>query len=1331
MLGFLRAFVFFLLIVLFRAVFSQPFVPIGLQSGFSEVENNNGIAVADFDQDNDLDVFIVGRWDYAEKASVPSKLFRNDGDGTFSDVTAHSGINGNVDYTHLQVPGNSGFGNKISASWGDYDNDGFPDLFLTSALKWQLYHNNGDGSFEDVTGAAGFPSSHSCHSVEALWFDYNNDSHLDLYLTSVYFCQNELYRNNGDGTFTNVTSATRLNELGISAWMAIPWDVNDDGFQDLYVAVDFEGDNHLLINQDGNSFIDKAIDFQLTDPGRFNMGIAQGDFNLDGLMDLYLTSVDNSSLYQKIEGYNYQNMAQTLNVDSTGWGWGCQFEDFDHDLDQDLVVINGFSRFENNQFYENQLDRGLLEFVDKADEYGMDEPSKANSIATFDYDNDGDLDIMIGRRDAKIEFFENQVMQNSSALEANWVKIDLVGTNSNRDAIGATVEVYLGELKLIKYKHGSTLMAQNQIPVHFGLGAFDSMDSVVINWPSGFRQSYDDIPSNSFIRITEGENYQIIKQVIRKIPGCTDPESCSYDSLATVDDGSCDYLESSSISGSSTVALLSRENYSYEGSDLSEYKWNVTNGHILDGQGSSSITVEWGLSSSGTVTVQEKAGCVGVPVTMNVSISAENIPSNISVARLWNEALLAAIREDYARPTVHARNLFHTSVAMYDTWAIFSEEADTYLIGNHLNNYYNDFDGYKSESKTKENLEKAISYAAYRLLTHRFRNSPNHEETQKRLDELMTMLGYNLTYSSKDYSEGDAAALGNFIGQSIIDYGLIDGANEVEQYENQYYHPVNEALVPDLPGNPGLVDPNRWQPLQLEVYIDQAGNLISGSTPDFIGPEWGSVWPFAMEKSEAEVHSRSGDSYWVYHDPGKPPLLGNSYDDSGRWDLYKWNFSMVSVWGSHLDPGDGVKWDISPASLGNIAFDALPTDPKDYLDFYDFSDGGDIGKGRSLNPIIDKPYEPQFVPRGDYTRVLAEFWADGPDSETPPGHWYVLLNYVNDHPQFKKKFRGLGTELDPLEWDVKAYFILGGAMHDAAISAWSIKGWYDYIRPVSAIRYMADQGQSGDATKDNFSLDGLPLIEGLIEIVEDGDALAGFENEHVGKIKLYTWRGHDYVANPVTDQAGVGWILAENWWPYQRPSFVTPPFAGYVSGHSTYSRAAAEVLTLLTGSEYFPGGLGEFIARKNEFLVFEEGPSEDVILQWATYRDASDQCSLSRIWGGIHPPADDIPGRLIGAAIGKNAFEFGEQFFYGNLLSTQEHSLVRIYPNPASDGLINITNSQIDHEFTIKDLSGRQVPIIEKKFDPITKTTILKFSEKQKGVFILTSAGKSWKLILE
>jgi len=227
--------------------------------------------------------------------------------------------------------------------------------------------------------------------------------------------------------------------------------------------------------------------------------------------------------------------------------------------------------------------------------------------------------------------------------------------------------------------------------------------------------------------------------------------------------------------------------------------------------------------------------------------------------------------------------------------------------------------------------------------------------------------------------------------------------------------------------------------------------------------------------------------------------------------------------------------------------------------------------------------------------------------------------------------------------------VLAGAMHDSAIAAWGIKGWYDYIRPLSAIRAMGDLGQSSDPNTMPYHVDGLSLVPGYIELVGVGDPLAGVNDEHVGKIKLYAWRGPDYILNPRIHQAGVDWILAENWRPYQRPSFVTPPFAGYVSGHSTYSRAGAEVLTGLTGSEYFPGGMSGFEILADEFLVFEDGPSVSMTLQWATYRDASDQCSLSRIWGGIHPPADDIPGRLIGEQIGINAFDLATNYFDGAL----------------------------------------------------------------------------------
>lgn len=668
---------------------------------------------------------------------------------------------------------------------------------------------------------------------------------------------------------------------------------------------------------------------------------------------------------------------------------------------------------------------------------------------------------------------------------------------------------------------------------------------------------------------------------------------------------------------------------------------------------------------------------------------AQDAAAEHSVARLWNEALLQSIREDYARPTVHARNLYHLSVAMYDAWAVYDPVASPVLLGRTVRGFTCPMPGVPFATDVQEARKEAISFAAFELLRHRFQRSPGASAAMQRYDDLMDELGYDPVQEAGS----DAGTLGRYIADCLIEFGHQDGANEQNSYENRYYEPVNPPLAPALPGNPDIVDPNRWQPLFLDLFIDQAGNPIPFNVPEFLSPEWGEVVPFSLSAEDLTFHRRDGYDYWVYHDPGPPPAL-DPVSGGGMSEFYRWGFTLVAVWSSHLDPTDGVTWDISPASLGNVQ-EFLPVES--YHRFYDLTGGGDTGRGRRRNPVTGEPYNAQIVSRGDYTRVLAEFWADGPDSETPPGHWFTILNQVNDHPMLEKRYRGEGEVLGELEWDVKAYLALGGAMHDVAIASWAVKGRYDYIRPVSAIRYMASKGQSSDEHASDYDPAGLPLIEGYVERVEPGDPLAGAENEHVGKFKLYAWRGPDYVEDPAVDEAGVGWILAENWWPYQRPSFVTPPFAGYVSGHSTYSRAAAEVLTLMTGDEYFPGGVGRFEAPRNEFLVFEEGPSEDVVLEWATYRDASDQCSLSRIWGGIHPPADDIPGRKMGIIIGPQAFAKADSFFSGTAVTTEDRprapeAPLSVYPNPArADAGWTLSLPGGSHSVAMYDVAGRRV----------------------------------------
>ena len=647
---------------------------------------------------------------------------------------------------------------------------------------------------------------------------------------------------------------------------------------------------------------------------------------------------------------------------------------------------------------------------------------------------------------------------------------------------------------------------------------------------------------------------------------------------------------------------------------------------------------------------------------------SQNSISQHSIARQWNEKILEAIRKDFARPTVHARNLFHTSILMYDSWAIFDDTAQTVFLGTTLGDFTTNYNPISTPTNNDTATKEIMSYAVFRLLNHRFSNSPNATETLNNLESFFTSLGYDKNITTTDYSNGSYAALGNYMAQKMIEFGMQDGANEINSYENRYYESANNPLVLQVYQDNDFIDPNKWQPLAFDVFIDQSGNPFPINTPDFLSPEWGEVVPFALKNTDLEILNNNFDSY-IYNNPGPPVYIQESNED-GIDDPYKWHFALVISWSAHLDPNDDIFIDISPGSIGNVDISKFPETFDDYKRFYDFKKGGDIGEGHSLNPITNLPYDENLVKRADYARVLAEFWADGPDSETPPGHWFTILNYVSDHPQSKKTFGNNNTELPIIEWDVKSYLTLAGAMHDAAINTWGIKGYYDYIRPISAIRYMAAKGQSSDANKPSYNAHGLPLINNLIEIIEEGDPLAGNNNQHVGKIKVKSWKGPDYITNPDTDLAGVDWILGTHWWPYQRPSFVTPPFAGYLSGHSTFSRAASEVLTLITNDAFFPGGMGTFDVTQNDFLVFEEGPTESFTLQWATYRDASDQTSLSRIWGGIHPPIDDIKGRIIGDKIGKDAFLHSSKFFNGTLhVSNNEFDNFLMYPNPTNNFL--------------------------------------------------------------
>ncbi len=574
-----------------------------------------------------------------------------------------------------------------------------------------------------------------------------------------------------------------------------------------------------------------------------------------------------------------------------------------------------------------------------------------------------------------------------------------------------------------------------------------------------------------------------------------------------------------------------------------------------------------------------------------------------SVARRWDEALLDAIRRALPNPPVHARNLFHTSVAMWDAWAAYDPQATGYIDTEKA-----------SASDVGAARNEAISYAAYRVLTARYIGAVGGDLSTGEFDNVMDTLCYPITNSA---TTGDsAAALGNRIGAAIVAYGRTDGSNETGKYANPNYKPVNPPLVVAGPGTT-MTDPNHWQPLQIAHMISQNGIPVTNGVQVAIGTQWGGVRSFALPPA-----GPGGTPI----DPGPQPRLGDPATDAE----FKAEVVDVIRHSSLLDPNQGQTIDISPGARGNNTL------------------GTNDGQGHPVNPATGQPYPADVVNTGDFARVMAEFWADGPNSETPPGHWNVLANLVSDELSPNLKMGGRGTSVDRLQWDVKLYVALNGAVHDAAVAAWGLKGEYDGTRPISMIRYMAGLGQSGDPAGRSYNKDGLPLVPDLIELVTAANSAPGQPlaalSRNIGQVAIKAWAGTP--ADPKTQVGGVKWILATTWLPYQLPTFVTPAFQGYASGHSTFSRAAAEVLTSFTGSEYFPGGVSGYTIKAGS-LKFEQGPTTDIRLEWATYYDASDQAGQSRLYGGIHVQADDLTGRRIGSECGKAAWARAQLLYSG------------------------------------------------------------------------------------
>ncbi|TYA84176.1 FG-GAP-like repeat-containing protein [Seonamhaeicola marinus] len=490
----------FFSVALTTTVFGQQFDLQNL-SVFNNIHTNYGNAVADYDLDGDLDVFIV-----AYKASTPkdrtswSRLLNNR-NSTLEDDIQFSGPLAREAY-------NNDWGLSLGASWGDFNNDEYPDLLIANQNTTELYQNMQDGTFKNITATSNIESCASCNNAGGLWWDFNNDGFLDLYL---YFLdtKNKLYKNNGDGTFTLTDNALGLNDPS-RTWSCLPIDANNDGWLDIYVVNDF-GLSKFYVNNNGASFTEATKAYNLENKG-CGMGSTIGDYNNDGIFDIYVTNIAESLVNPLFKGTStniFENTTLQQKVGNGNFGWGTNFFDADNDGDQDLYVVNGHEDLHyKNVFFKNLLTEGENFFENWSNASKANGMANGMSTEVFDYNNDGYLDILVSNTNDKPYLYKNTTAQSNA-----WVQINLKGTTVNKNAVGSKVKAYVKDNTLHRFHHGASIMGQSIKPVHFGLGTAKKIDSISVSWPNGTKEVIYNIATNQKITITEqqgmtfGDNY--------------------------------------------------------------------------------------------------------------------------------------------------------------------------------------------------------------------------------------------------------------------------------------------------------------------------------------------------------------------------------------------------------------------------------------------------------------------------------------------------------------------------------------------------------------------------------------------------------------------------------------------------------------------------------------------------------------------------------------------------------------------------------------------------------------------------------------------------------
>jgi len=499
-----------------------------------------GCAFLDYDNDGWMDIYLVnsGKCDiFTPTKPLRNALYRNNRDGTFTDVTEKAGVVG------------GGYGMGIAV--GDYNGDGFPDLYVSQYGRSILYRNNGDGTFTDVTEKAGVAAPGWASS--AVWFDYDNDGKLDLFVcrfvdfdkTKHHNCGapgipalkglNEycypriyspmpswLFHNNGDGTFTDVSQKMGIAENPGKAWGVVASDVNNDGWMDLFVANDTEA-NFLFMNRDGKKFDEvgftAGVAFGEGGKARSGMGVDSADVNQDGWMDLFVTDLNHEffGFYQNRHDETFDDIAAPTGIAAASKlmsGWGLKFFDYDNDGSLDLMIANGHPDDLIEKIYDNvtyrerlmlfQNSSGVLKNVSQESGPVFSRPLSARGLALGDFNNDGAVDVLISCND------ESPVLlRNDAGRENHWLGLKLIGKKANIDAVGAVVTYQAVDLKRSRMKvGGGSYLSSHDPRMVLGIGKRTKFDWVEIKWPqpSGVVQRFTDLPVDRYITIIEGQS---------------------------------------------------------------------------------------------------------------------------------------------------------------------------------------------------------------------------------------------------------------------------------------------------------------------------------------------------------------------------------------------------------------------------------------------------------------------------------------------------------------------------------------------------------------------------------------------------------------------------------------------------------------------------------------------------------------------------------------------------------------------------------------------------------------------------------------------------------